>query len=128
MFVSCTYKNSDECHKVLTFENHSNKKLYVDYGTYPLTLLETNHTNPLLHSSETKVEPFETNNSILSGSTCLEQYYKTISSGKTTYFVFDAQVIEITPWETVKANEMYLKRYDLTLDDWKNNNWTITYP
>jgi hypothetical protein len=43
-------------------------------------------------------------------------------------FMYDAQVLETTPWDTVKANYLVLKRYDLSLDDLIRMNWTITYP
>jgi len=43
-------------------------------------------------------------------------------------YVFDAHVIETTAWDSVKANYLVLKRYDLSLDDLKRMNWTITYP
>jgi hypothetical protein len=43
-------------------------------------------------------------------------------------FIFDAQVLENTPWDTVKAKYIILKRYDLSLDDLNKLNWTITYP
>ena len=45
-----------------------------------------------------------------------------------TVFVFDAQVLETTPWDTVKAKYLVLKRYDLSLDDLNKLNWEITYP
>ena len=47
---------------------------------------------------------------------------------KVMVFVFDAQVLETTPWDTVKAKYLVLKRYDLSLQDLESMNWTITYP
>jgi hypothetical protein len=43
-------------------------------------------------------------------------------------FIFDAKVLETTPWDTVKAKYLVLKRYDLSLQDLEDMNWTITYP
>ncbi|MFN8205896.1 MAG: hypothetical protein U0T82_00610 [Bacteroidales bacterium] len=43
-------------------------------------------------------------------------------------FIFDAPLLDSTPWDTVKANYLVLKRYDLSLDDLNSINWIITYP
>jgi hypothetical protein len=45
-----------------------------------------------------------------------------------TVFVFDAQVVESTPWDTVKARDLVLKRYNLSLDDLNKLQWLLTYP
>lgn len=49
-------------------------------------------------------------------------------SGKGSFFVFDATVLETTNWDTVRAKYLILKRYDLTLDSIKKMGYTITYP
>ncbi|MFN8208940.1 MAG: hypothetical protein U0T82_16260 [Bacteroidales bacterium] len=43
-------------------------------------------------------------------------------------FIFDAQLLDSTPWDTVKAKYLVLKRYDLSLDDLNRMNWIINYP
>ena len=44
------------------------------------------------------------------------------------YFIYDACILETTPWDTIKAKYIVLKRYDLSLQDLQQMNWTITYP
>ncbi|MFD1631674.1 hypothetical protein [Pseudopedobacter beijingensis] len=44
------------------------------------------------------------------------------------FYVFDGEVLENTDWKTVKANNMYLQRYDLSLEDLRKLNFTIPYP
>jgi len=51
-----------------------------------------------------------------------------VPSGKIEIFLFDLNVLRTTPWKTIAANYMVLKRYDLTLDSLKNRNWEIDYP
>lgn len=43
-------------------------------------------------------------------------------------YVFDADTLNTYDWVQVKEGYKVLKRYDLSLDDLKQMNWTITYP
>ncbi|MGE0076952.1 MAG: hypothetical protein AB7S48_03740 [Bacteroidales bacterium] len=43
-------------------------------------------------------------------------------------FIFDASTIETTPWDSIVAHSMVLKRYQFTVNDMEQCNWTITYP
>ncbi len=43
-------------------------------------------------------------------------------------FIFDATTIETTPWDSIVAHNMVLKRYQFTESDMQQANWTITYP
>ena len=43
-------------------------------------------------------------------------------------FIFDADVIEKNPWDSIVAHRMVLKRYQFTESDMEKMNWTITYP
>ena len=122
---ACSYKNTDNCHKVRTFLNKTDKTLFVDFGSYPLSVAENYVSNPFIANPSFKILPRETNNTALSYGNCLEDSFQ--KAQKISVFVFDADIVQNTPWETIKANEIYLKRYDLTLQDWQNNNWTITY-
>lgn len=45
-----------------------------------------------------------------------------------SFYFFDADVIENTPWETVKKEYLVLRRYDLTLENMKTLNWCVPYP
>ncbi|MDR1090406.1 MAG: hypothetical protein LBL79_04955 [Prevotella sp.] len=52
----------------------------------------------------------------------------TFENGVMMLFFFNKEVIENFPWETIVKNKMYLKKYDLTLEDLQAKDWTITYP
>lgn len=43
-------------------------------------------------------------------------------------FLFDQAVLDTVPWDTIRANNMYLKRIDFTLRTLDSLNWTLTYP
>jgi hypothetical protein len=42
-------------------------------------------------------------------------------------FIFDADVIEKTPWDTIVKYDMFLKRYQFTKDELEKMNWEIVY-
>lgn len=42
-------------------------------------------------------------------------------------YVFDGPILESQGWDYIKTNNLVLKRYDVTLHDLENMNWTITY-
>lgn len=42
-------------------------------------------------------------------------------------FIFDADVIEKTPWDTVVKYNMFLKRYQFTEAELQKMNWEIIY-
>lgn len=43
-------------------------------------------------------------------------------------FIFSSDTINKYPWDSVRSNYMILQRYDLSLKDLQNRNWTIEYP
>jgi hypothetical protein len=43
-------------------------------------------------------------------------------------FIIDTDTIINKPWVEIKNQYKILKRYDLSLQDLQNRNWTITYP
>jgi len=60
---------------------------------------------------------------------CLEKRIPSINEhGVLMFFLFDDQVIQKVPWDTIVKYRMYLKKYDMTVDNLRNSNWTITYP
>ncbi|MDR0437616.1 MAG: hypothetical protein LBH22_04860 [Bacteroidales bacterium] len=78
-----------------------------------------------------KVNSGEQNNTrALNNRDCIENTFNR-SDGflDTLYlFVFDAAVIENTSWDIVVRDQLFLKRYHLTLEDLQRLNWRITYP
>jgi len=130
LFNQTCCKNKDDCHKSITFVNTTSQALYVIASSlYPDTLTFSGIPNPLLDPNFTKVLPNETNTQVLSRRDCIELTFKNlIPPDILMVYVFDAMVIESTPWETVKSNYLVVKRYDLSLQDLQNNNWKIIYP
>ncbi len=130
LFNQTCCKKEDDCHKTIAFVNTTSQPLYVvSYYFYPDTSSFSGIRNPLLDSNFTKVRSNETNTQVLWGRDCIELAFKDlIPSDTLMVYVFDAMIIESTPWETVKSNYLVLKRYDLSLQDLKNNNWKIIYP
>jgi hypothetical protein len=126
--VAC-FRDKD-CHYAITFINNSNNTLYIDWcGAYPDTLW-IGDPNPLLNDYN-KVLPFENNCSSLRSRDCFcynFNYPELVRDDTIMVYVFDADVLENTPWDTVKAKYLVLERYDLSLEDLERLNWTITYP
>jgi len=122
---SCEYliKSDDR----FSFVNSSQEDVYVSFDTlYPDTSIYD--PNPAFSPETNKVLAGETSKSVLRLRSNWEATFKDIPSDTLMVFVFDAQVLETTTWDTVKANYQILKRYDLSLQDVKDMDWTISYP
>lgn len=65
------------------------------------------------------------------GDPCYEQFVKDYYERDPDYliylFLFDAQVAETIPWDTVREKEMYLKKYVFSIEDLSALNWSIVY-
>lgn len=122
---------SDNCHYYIAIQNNSNKAIYViNSKGYPDSTYFKYGPNPVLSSHIYKVLPGETNTNN-KGRECIEdlwEYLYESSGNKMMYYIFDAQTLETTPWDTVCKKYLVLKRYDLSLADLQRMNWTITYP
>ncbi len=124
-------KESATCHTKVSFINRSQNSISVDWNAYyPDTLLGNGFYNPSSQAQIHEVLPSETNIDAVSlGVDCFESRFKTqITSGIIMIYVFDKTVLQNNNWDTIKKYNMYLKRYDLSLQDLQNKDWTITYP
>jgi hypothetical protein len=128
ILTCCAPKDRGDCHYKINFINNSQSILYVFYST-DSELTKYGTPDPRFNN-ESKSFPNTTNESALKFGNAKPQCGedKFDSAPKLYVFVFDNQVLEANSWDDVKANNLYLKRYDLTLQDLKNSNWTITYP
>ena len=127
-------KDSDNCHHTIRVKNQSTKTIYI-YGdnNYPDTLISPPRyafPSPLSDPQLYEVKPNETNTEGLRlRRGCIESTFGTIIKSDTDIvYIFEKDVLESTPWDTIKAYNRYKKRYDLSLKDLQNNNFTITYP
>jgi hypothetical protein len=128
--TKCIDNESEDCHKNINIVNNSRYVLQISVS----------NTYPDSTSSSGFGERYESFNSSISAHSigkfqaklkgCIEDAMKSESyrKGVMMLFFFDKEVIENTSWETIVKDRMYLKKYDLTLEDLQNNNWTITYP
>lgn len=59
-----------------------------------------------------------------------EEVFNTHTFPKDTLsvFIFHTDTLKKYSWEEIRNNYKIIKRYDLSMYDLKNNNWTITYP
>ena len=57
-----------------------------------------------------------------------EEVYSMLPKDTMSVFIFHTDTLEKDNWEEIRNNYKILKRYDLSLDDLKRMNWTITYP
>lgn len=125
-FLVCNTCGKDgDKHDSIVFVNNSNNDIYVcgDDWSYPDTAI--NFANPSLGGDSYRVAA-KTSGDPLRLRDTYEGRFGQID--KIMFFVFDAQVLENTPWDTVKAKYKVLERYDLSLEDLERLNWTITYP
>ena len=122
-FTSC---RKDYYDTRLDFVNNSDSPIYVSVcDFYKDTAYVFVNYYPGNAPDKYKIQPYETKSSIKPIGTW-ERVYE--EQDTLAFYVFDAEVLETTPWDTVKANYMILKRYDLSLQDLESMNWTITYP
>ena len=129
--ATCKKENTEDCHHSITVVNQSEKDIYVhEYLGYPDTVYFKHGPNPVLSPELNKVKAGESNTNALWGRDCWEIEFENfiVPSEKIMIFIFDAQVLESTSWDTVVSNYMVLKRYDLSLEDLKQLDFTITYP
>lgn len=121
---SACRKNKSNCHIYYTVKNSSNKAIYFIWNIdSALTLL---NYPPGASPAEYKCVANTQKSDSYPG--CIE-YVINNSSNKMKYiFVFDAQIIETVPWDTVKQNYLLLKRYSLTKAQLDSANWLIDYP
>ena len=118
----CTDK--ENCHNTIVLKNNSDNAIYFERSyTYPDTILRD--AGLVKDPNNYKIEKYSENTSDTRG--CYE-YIMQNDYPIIMLFIYDAQTLETTPWDTVAKNYLVLKRYDLSLTDLQRMNWTITYP
>ena len=123
IFILCLNSCFDKDGFKLRVNNTSNNPIYVTWTTDDTTLSVV--VNPIFNPQTDKVEAHTIQNG----------YYQDASKGlfdgktqKLSVFIFDAKVLESTPWDTIQAKNMVLKRYDFTLSELEKTQWLVTYP
>ena len=108
-------------------ENNTNQFIYTTVGcskfnmnSYPDTTL------PSIKPSLIKVSPNDYN--YLDHSFKWEEVIANLPSDTLSIYIFDATTIDEMGWHQVEEGYEVLKRYDLSVYDLTQMNWTITYP
>lgn len=122
--MTCYKKNTLDCHSNFEIRNNSSGSIYFGLG-YDSSLLLLDYP-PVVSPENYKCLAFSTKEK--SFGRCLEGDISYTPTKKLYFFIFDAAVLESTPWQTVKQNYMLLKRYDLTETQLDSANWVIDYP
>lgn len=125
--MTCIKKDTEHCHHKVYMNNHTDKPVYAMYSfNYPDTSIT--FQNPALFPNNYKIDEYG-RKAIYSERTCIEYMIQHDNPAEVfTVFVFDAEVLETTPWEQVKQNYMVLKRYDYSLDELRNTDFSIDFP
>ncbi len=134
--ASTCRKERDDCHYNLWVVNNSSKGIYTGLvGTsgdfYSHFNCDTSNFhqifgNPYNTPHTNKIEPGEKKNIGIRPGNCIETWINGWC-GAVYVYVFDAEVLETVPWDTVGKYYMVLKTIRPTIEDMQNNNWTITY-
>ncbi|HEX4887690.1 MAG TPA: hypothetical protein VFV37_06545 [Luteibaculaceae bacterium] len=111
-------------------ENKSNLRIYASAG------IGENNGGMKIHPDTTMPnnEPFKReievqNKEILVSSPSIASLFKqTLSNKYLSVYIFNADSLDELGWEGIRDKNMVLKRYDLSLDDLKRSDFTITYP
>jgi hypothetical protein len=127
-FLSMTCKKeTDLCHYSLWLNNKTDKPVYVVTSyDYPDTSI--NFQNPLI-AGNTYVSP-HTRTAFISGTNrCIETEIEMFTPGHTlSIFVFDAEKLRYdSSWAQIRQNYQVLKRFDYTVDELRNTNFSIDF-
>jgi hypothetical protein len=131
MASTCNKEESENCHLSITFVNNSDITLYVKDDAFYLV----DYPNPFDISKRSYFDSWQKNiksqevnkDAISSPSMCIEHFFDDDLQLLYVY-IFDAAIVENTPWEVVARDYLVLKRYDVTLADLQRLDWNISYP
>lgn len=127
MAFKCS-KDDEDNHSTITMINNSEKEIYTYFGgSYPDTLQDVgvpSSSEPSIY----KVASHERNATALWMSPSWEIVLcdrRQIPSDTLMVFVYDAELLDS---KTSNVYDAVIQRYDLSLQDLQQLNWTLTYP
>ena len=125
LFNSYTCTNStDKCHKTMHFNNQTTRDVYIYHSTDCMDSANFWIPNLNSNSNRTKVKSYEKEFDILWSRSCYEKY---LEKNCVVIYVFDAEIIETVPRDSIIKYFMVLKTIRPTLADMERDNWTITF-
>lgn len=123
--TSCPSKDSENCHNYYTFINNSNKTIrLVGSISYPDSSIIDG-----IGSNSNIVSPKEQMKIKKDG--CYEVDFELgliFKHGVMMIFLFDEEVFKKYSYDEIREKQLWLKKYDMRLEDFQRMNWTITYP
>ena len=123
--MECT-SDRDDFHHHIFFCNNGNYATYVDISyKHPDTAIQRDPTIPGWHK---KTEPHRTNEDALTNASSYEGDFSSHLMDTLIIFVFNADTATLQGWEYVKDHNLVTQRYDLSLSDLQNLNWSLTFP
>lgn len=129
MSSTCNHED-DSNHHTIHFINQSDKPIYVvGSGKYPDTLnIQGLDGGGLSQPQWNKIYPNTQNKTALQRGSAWEFIFKDkerIFSDTLMVYIFDAKLLESPDIDVVDA---VVQRYDVSLHDLQQVNWTLTYP
>ncbi len=117
LFKTC---KAPDVQSFFTITNNANHSICLYVGdSYPDTLIV--QTRPRLWT----VQPNSSFDDVSQWGTWEDRFSKI---EKLSVFIFHADTLSKYTWEEIADQYMVLKRYDLSLEDFKRCNFTVTYP
>lgn len=127
-FTLCSTDNGfEDCHQTIMLKNTQSTNSIYYFTTLKDGFWNYDPTNPD-YAIDYKILPGESKKiRIGMGETtpCWEQMLKS-ASGYLYIYIYDANNLETTGWNTGKKN--YVKKYTLDVKQLKKANWNISYP
>lgn len=102
-------------------ENKSDELVYflVSYQ-YPDTIIPDTYEKRYGVSAGSK-RPFDSKEK-------WEVVFDKLPADTLSIFIFSSDTLDTYDWQTIRSGYKIMKRYDVSLDDLKQNQWIITYP
>lgn len=108
----------------LKITNSSDKAVYFyNSFSFPDTAILF-EANPIKSPEFFKINPGDTESDRVRGT--WEGKFESMDT--LMIFIFDEETLQTVSWDTIRENYMILKRYDLSMEDLQEKDWTITYP
>ena len=126
--LSSTCKKDDPPCTRLKLNNNTDKPVYVLISyDYPDTSL--NFQSPFANYYRINIGAHSTGDiRDVYNFECADKYFEYYPNNKVSFFVFDAKLVDTTPWITVRQNYQIIKRYDVGKNEVINNNYTLSLP
>ncbi|WDF65354.1 hypothetical protein [Flavobacterium sp. KACC 22763] len=131
LVISCTPKDTMNCHYKIKFKNNSDRVLYIE--TSSDTILY-NYSDPRPYATNTLVKAKAGNDNVEIGTAyfqrngkpmCIEDLYQ--NEEKIYLFVYDSVALGNKKWEEITRDYLIAKRFDFSLNELRKSDFTVEY-